>query len=76
MPGSVRNDTSKVQEVISALQSLVPGCMRSDTSKVQEAISALLNRDKVLLKGQAQIQMQLLEKDVCKQETIQQSNRN
>lgn len=55
MPGCVRNDTSKVQEAISALQSFVPGCVRSDASKVQEAISALLNREEVLLKGQAQI---------------------
>lgn len=51
MPGCVRNDTSKVQEAVSALQSFVPGCVRSDASKVQEAISALLNRDE----GQAQI---------------------
>lgn len=36
-------------------ESLVPGCVRNHTSKVQEAISALLNRDEVLLKGQAQI---------------------
>lgn len=57
-------------------ESLVPGCVGSDTSKVQEAISALLNRDELLLKGQAQIQMQLLEKDVRKQEAIQQSKRN
>lgn len=76
VPGCVRNDSSKVQEAISALQSLVPGCIRSDASKVQEAISALLNRDEVLLKGQAEIERQLLEKDVRKQETIQQSNRN
>lgn len=44
-----------MQEVISALQSLVPGYVRSDASKMQEAISALLNRDEVLLKDQAQI---------------------
>lgn len=57
-------------------ESLVPGCVRNDSSKVQEAISALLNRDEVLLKGQAEIERHLLEEDVRKQETIQQSNRN
>lgn len=54
----------------------MPGCVRNDISKVQKAIAAFLNRDKVLLKGQAQVYMQLLEKDVHKQETIQQSSRN
>lgn len=45
-------------------------CQASDTSKVQEAVSTLLDTGEVLLKDQAQTQMQPLGKDVRKQESI------